>query len=115
MSPARPREGMQAQGVRCELWLGFVIAANGPLADILQQALLPVVDYDTCSQRDWWGSTVRQTMVCAGGDGVVSACNVSVELWSLGGEGMEPCWWMASSDEGSVSGEQFPTLRLHTG
>lgn len=44
---------------------------------MLQQALLPVVDYETCSQRDWWGSNVRTTMVCAGGDGVVSGCNVS--------------------------------------
>ncbi|PKU30332.1 hypothetical protein llap_19364 [Limosa lapponica baueri] len=52
-----------------------VSAAGGPLADVLQQALLPVVDYETCSQRDWWGSNVRTTMVCAGGDGVVSGCN----------------------------------------
>uniref|UniRef100_A0A8C5TXA0 Peptidase S1 domain-containing protein n=1 Tax=Malurus cyaneus samueli TaxID=2593467 RepID=A0A8C5TXA0_9PASS len=51
------------------------IRTNGPLADILQQALLPVVDYETCSQRDWWGSNVLENMVCAGGDGVVSGCN----------------------------------------
>ncbi|KAM9217773.1 chymotrypsin-C [Leptosomus discolor] len=51
------------------------IRTNGPLADALQQALLPVVDYETCSQRSWWGSTVRTTMVCAGGDGVSSGCN----------------------------------------
>uniref|UniRef100_A0A8U7P387 Peptidase S1 domain-containing protein n=1 Tax=Corvus moneduloides TaxID=1196302 RepID=A0A8U7P387_CORMO len=51
------------------------IRTNGPLADVLQQALLPVVDYETCSQRDWWGSNVRTTMVCAGGDGVISGCN----------------------------------------
>ncbi|NXC19849.1 CTRC protein, partial [Corythaeola cristata] len=51
------------------LWTG------GPLADVLQQALLPVVDYATCSQRDWWGSYVLTTMVCAGGDGVVASCN----------------------------------------
>uniref|UniRef100_A0A8C2JXL8 pancreatic elastase II n=1 Tax=Cyprinus carpio TaxID=7962 RepID=A0A8C2JXL8_CYPCA len=48
---------------------------NGPLADILQQALLPVVDYATCSKSDWWGSQVTQNMVCAGGDGVVAGCN----------------------------------------
>uniref|UniRef100_A0A803W2S6 Peptidase S1 domain-containing protein n=1 Tax=Ficedula albicollis TaxID=59894 RepID=A0A803W2S6_FICAL len=54
------------------------IRTNGPLADALQQALLPVVDYETCSKWDWWGSMVRTTMVCAGGDGVVSGCNVSV-------------------------------------
>lgn len=51
--------------------------AGGPIADILQQALLPVVDHATCSQADWWGSQVTQTMVCAGGDGIVSGCNVS--------------------------------------
>lgn len=63
-----------------------VVAANGPLADVLQQALLPVVDYKICSQRDWWGSTVRATMVCAGGDGVVSGCNVSADTagWWVG-------------------------------
>uniref|UniRef100_A0A4X1W7U1 EF-hand domain family member D2 n=2 Tax=Sus scrofa TaxID=9823 RepID=A0A4X1W7U1_PIG len=48
---------------------------NGPIAAELQQGLQPVVDHATCSQRDWWGSTVRDTMVCAGGDGVISACN----------------------------------------
>ncbi|XP_053307627.1 chymotrypsin-C-like [Spea bombifrons] len=48
---------------------------NGPIADNLQQALLPVVDHATCTQRDWWGSQVKTTMVCAGGDGVVSGCN----------------------------------------
>ncbi|XP_016093918.1 chymotrypsin-C-like [Sinocyclocheilus grahami] len=48
---------------------------NGPLADILQQSLLPVVDYTTCSRSDWWGSQVTQSMVCAGGDGVVAGCN----------------------------------------
>ncbi|KAG8558462.1 hypothetical protein GDO81_017003, partial [Engystomops pustulosus] len=49
---------------------------NGPIADNLQQALLPVVDHATCSKSDWWGFQVRQTMVCAGGDGIVSGCNV---------------------------------------
>lgn len=52
--------------------------AGGPIADVLQQALLPVVDFATCSKPDWWGSQVKETMVCAGGDGIVSGCNVSV-------------------------------------
>ncbi|XP_042347963.1 chymotrypsin-C-like [Plectropomus leopardus] len=51
------------------------ISTGGPIADILQQALLPVVDHATCSQSDWWGPQVKETMVCAGGDGVVSGCN----------------------------------------
>ncbi|KAL4646046.1 elastase 3 precursor-like [Arapaima gigas] len=50
-------------------------STGGPIADILQQALLPVVSYAICSQPDWWGSQVKETMVCAGGDGVVSGCN----------------------------------------
>lgn len=53
-------------------------SANGPIADILQQALLPVVDYATCSRSDWWGNLVTNLMVCAGGDGVVSSCNVGL-------------------------------------
>ncbi|XP_054858005.1 chymotrypsin-C-like [Eublepharis macularius] len=48
---------------------------NGPISNALQQGLLPIVDHQTCSQRDWWGSSVRTTMVCAGGDGVISGCN----------------------------------------
>uniref|UniRef100_A0A8C2Q251 pancreatic elastase II n=1 Tax=Cyprinus carpio TaxID=7962 RepID=A0A8C2Q251_CYPCA len=48
---------------------------NGPIADILQQVLLPVVDYNTCTRSDWWGNLVTNLMVCAGGDGVVSSCN----------------------------------------
>ncbi|XP_055748569.1 elastase 2 like [Salvelinus fontinalis] len=48
---------------------------GGALPDILQQALLPVVDHATCSQNDWWGFQVKDTMVCAGGDGIVSGCN----------------------------------------
>lgn len=56
----------------------FFHSAGGPIADILQQALLPVVDHATCSKSDWWGFQVKETMVCAGGDGVMSGCNVSL-------------------------------------
>merc|ERR1712002_491469 len=48
---------------------------GGPIADKLQQALMPVADQATCSQPDWWGIAVRTTMVCAGGDGIVAGCN----------------------------------------
>lgn len=41
--------------------------ANGPIAEELQQGLQPVVDHATCTQRDWWGTMVKDTMVCAGG------------------------------------------------
>ncbi|KAG7251855.1 hypothetical protein CRUP_014286 [Coryphaenoides rupestris] len=51
------------------------LSTGGPIADNLQQALLPAVDHATCTKPDWWGGMVRNTMVCAGGDGVVSGCN----------------------------------------
>uniref|UniRef100_A0A3B4V8A5 chymotrypsin n=1 Tax=Seriola dumerili TaxID=41447 RepID=A0A3B4V8A5_SERDU len=31
-------------------------------------ALLPVVDHSICSKSDWWGSSAKTTMVCAGGE-----------------------------------------------
>lgn len=58
--------------------LCLCVLAGGPIADKLQQALMPVADHATCSQPDWWGIAVRTTMVCAGGDGIVAGCNVSL-------------------------------------
>ncbi|XP_047445735.1 chymotrypsin-like elastase family member 2A [Mugil cephalus] len=51
------------------------LSTNGPLAVILQQALLPVVGHDICSQSDWWSVLATEKMVCAGGDGVTAGCN----------------------------------------
>ncbi|KAM8975088.1 chymotrypsin-like elastase family member 1 [Pelodytes ibericus] len=48
---------------------------GGSLPSILQQAPLPVVAHSTCSTSSYWGSTVKTTMVCAGGDGVTAGCN----------------------------------------
>ncbi|KAE8626764.1 hypothetical protein XENTR_v10006740 [Xenopus tropicalis] len=50
-------------------------STGGSLAAILQQAPLSVVAHSTCSSSSWWGSSVKTTMVCAGGDGVRSSCN----------------------------------------
>ncbi|KAM4606931.1 chymotrypsin-like elastase family member 2A [Discoglossus pictus] len=50
------------------------IRTEGPSPDALQQGLLLVVDYATCSQSDWWGRSVKTNMICAGGDGVISSC-----------------------------------------
>ncbi|XP_068935043.1 chymotrypsin-like elastase family member 2A [Petaurus breviceps papuanus] len=52
-----------------------LLETNGVASDILQQAPLPVVDFDTCSLSSWWGSSVKTNMVCAGGDGSISGCN----------------------------------------
>ncbi|XP_066499784.1 elastase 2 [Hoplias malabaricus] len=51
------------------------IWTGGPIADILQQALLPVVGHPTCTLPDWWGDLVTEKMVCAGGDGMLASCN----------------------------------------
>lgn len=55
-----------------------VSVAGGPIADKLQQALMPVADHATCTRYDWWGPAIQTSMVCAGGDGVVGGCNVSL-------------------------------------
>ncbi|XP_040896119.1 proproteinase E-like [Toxotes jaculatrix] len=47
---------------------------GGPIASKLQQALLPVVEHSVCSSSSWWGSTVKLTMICAGGD-IRSGCH----------------------------------------
>uniref|UniRef100_A0A673YZ73 Peptidase S1 domain-containing protein n=1 Tax=Salmo trutta TaxID=8032 RepID=A0A673YZ73_SALTR len=52
------------------------IYSGGPAANHLQQALLPVVKHSVCSHSDWWGSSAKTTMICAGGESK-SACHVS--------------------------------------
>ena len=65
--------------MRPEGWTSSsVLVANGEGADILQQALLPIVDHATCKKNDWWSFLVTDKMVCAGGDGVVGSCFVSL-------------------------------------
>uniref|UniRef100_A0A8C8BYG0 pancreatic elastase n=1 Tax=Oncorhynchus tshawytscha TaxID=74940 RepID=A0A8C8BYG0_ONCTS len=46
---------------------------GGSLSNSLKQAWLPSVDHQTCSSSSWWGSSVKTTMVCAGG-GANSGC-----------------------------------------
>uniref|UniRef100_H2V858 Elastase-1-like n=1 Tax=Takifugu rubripes TaxID=31033 RepID=H2V858_TAKRU len=46
----------------------------GTSPPVLQEALLPVVEHSVCSQPEWWGVIALKTMVCAGGDGVLSGC-----------------------------------------
>ncbi|KAJ0064487.1 hypothetical protein NL108_006956 [Boleophthalmus pectinirostris] len=50
------------------------LTTMGPGAVILQQALLPVVSFEICSQDDWWSFLLTRDMVCAGGDGVKGSC-----------------------------------------
>uniref|UniRef100_A0A8C8VQ13 pancreatic elastase n=1 Tax=Pelusios castaneus TaxID=367368 RepID=A0A8C8VQ13_9SAUR len=48
---------------------------NGNIPARLQEVMLPVVDHAICSRNDWWGSQVKETMVCAGGDGMRAGCS----------------------------------------
>ncbi|NXE38610.1 CELA1 elastase, partial [Ptilorrhoa leucosticta] len=52
-----------------------VVSAGGGSADRLQEVMLPVVDHEICSQEDWWGSQAKDTMLCAGGDGMRAGCS----------------------------------------
>ncbi|KAM3824402.1 chymotrypsin-C [Vipera latastei] len=68
-------DSLLPQGFPCYVTGWGRLWTNGPIADNLQQGFLPVVDHATCTQKDWWGSMVKPSMVCAGGDGVISGCN----------------------------------------
>lgn len=64
--------------------------AGGSVSDVLLEGLLPVVDYEQCSQWDWWGSTVNKCHICAGGY-EVSGCNVSWLTFVVVGQYPGPC------------------------
>ncbi|XP_048843122.1 elastase-1 [Brienomyrus brachyistius] len=39
---------------------------NVTLAEALNQARLPIIDFNTCKQKKFWGDRVRDSMICAG-------------------------------------------------
>ncbi|NXK00811.1 CELA1 elastase, partial [Corythaixoides concolor] len=72
---ALPAEGtVLANNYPCYITGWGLTRTNGQLSSVLLQAYLPVVSYQTCSTFLYWGSTVKSTMICAGGDGVRSGC-----------------------------------------
>uniref|UniRef100_A0A8C3UWZ2 Peptidase S1 domain-containing protein n=1 Tax=Catharus ustulatus TaxID=91951 RepID=A0A8C3UWZ2_CATUS len=63
-----PAGSILPNGYPCVLSGWGRLTTGGSLPDRLQQAELPVVDYEHCTQPDWWGAVaIRQTMICAGG------------------------------------------------
>lgn len=49
------------------------------MAEKLNQAALPVIDFKTCSKPAYWWDTLRPSMICAGyesPDELKSACQV---------------------------------------
>ncbi|XP_057286959.1 chymotrypsin-like elastase family member 1 [Pezoporus wallicus] len=70
-----PQEGsILANNYPCYITGWGLTRTNGQLSSVLLQASLPVVSYQVCSGLFYWGSVVKTTMVCAGGDGVRSGC-----------------------------------------
>ncbi|XP_062889264.1 chymotrypsin-like elastase family member 2A [Mobula hypostoma] len=67
---------------------------NGPFADKLQQVRVPTFNYAQCSSPGGW-RPLKSIMMCAGGDGIVSACHgdsggplncqVAAERWEVHG------------------------------
>ncbi|NXY21407.1 CEL2A elastase, partial [Atrichornis clamosus] len=70
-----PAQSILSSNTACYVTGWGRLQTNGPLPDDLQQGLLLVVDYATCSKPSWWGKIVKPSMVCAGGDGIISSCN----------------------------------------
>ncbi|KAF5901494.1 forkhead-associated domain-containing protein 1-like, partial [Clarias magur] len=90
------------------LWTG------GPLADNLQQALLPVVSHAVCSRSDWWSTLVTEKMVCAGGDGQLASCNNGgVEEHHATIEWNEIEHFYVLTDLNSVHGTYVNDCRIH--
>ncbi|TNM89048.1 elastase-1-like [Takifugu flavidus] len=49
-------------------------STGGGMPSRMRQVLLHSVDHQTCTSSGWWGSTVKPSMICAGG-GSQSGCN----------------------------------------
>uniref|UniRef100_S4RVZ1 pancreatic elastase II n=1 Tax=Petromyzon marinus TaxID=7757 RepID=S4RVZ1_PETMA len=49
------------------------LSTDGPSPSTLQQAKLPFVSYAKCSSSEYWGTTVKPSMICAG-DSLHSTC-----------------------------------------
>lgn len=92
----------------------------------LQVAPINVVEHAVCSTPEWWGSIALETMLCAGGDGIISGCHVrslqgqqfftqcesdksesrcSVHVFSLFRATLEVPWtaWLVESGESTAS------------
>ncbi|KAM3824191.1 chymotrypsin-like elastase family member 3B [Vipera latastei] len=113
VSPAcmPPRDVVLPNEYRCYITGWGRISTGGPLSAKLQQAFLPVVDYEHCKKPDWWGGSVRESMVCAGGD-IRSGCNGDSggPLNCLGIEGR----WYVHGIASFVSASGCNTLRKPT-
>nr|XP_046227132.1 elastase-1-like [Scatophagus argus] len=65
---------MLPHGFTCYITGWGLMDYMGSVPANLQEAAIPVVEHSVCSQPNWWGSIALKTMVCAGGDGIISGC-----------------------------------------
>lgn len=59
---------------------------NVSLAEALNQARLPIIDFKTCRQKKFWGDRVRDSMICAGfrdTEDPPAACQVGLRSGTL--------------------------------
>uniref|UniRef100_A0A673CMM7 Peptidase S1 domain-containing protein n=1 Tax=Sphaeramia orbicularis TaxID=375764 RepID=A0A673CMM7_9TELE len=61
-------------GFTCYITGWGLMDFGGSIPAILQESPINVVEHSVCSQPEWWGSIALKTMVCAGGDGIISGC-----------------------------------------
>ncbi|XP_063291273.1 chymotrypsin-like elastase family member 1 [Pelobates fuscus] len=70
-----PSEGAVINTNECIVTGWGRLSTGGPIATILQEAPLLVVDYPTCNSSSSWNNVIKPSMLCAGGDGIRSACS----------------------------------------
>lgn len=63
--PLRKTLGVKTQ-IKVVLQHGSGGKENVSLAESLNQARLPIIDFKTCRQKKFWGDRVRDSMICAG-------------------------------------------------
>uniref|UniRef100_A0A4W3HUU9 Chymotrypsin-C-like n=1 Tax=Callorhinchus milii TaxID=7868 RepID=A0A4W3HUU9_CALMI len=101
-----------AHGYSCYITGWGSTEHDGQFARELQQALLPVVDYATCSQSNWWSTAVNEQMICAGGDGYTAGCfgDSGGPLNCLSYDGYWTVYGIVSFGPGTCNQFQKPTV-----
>lgn len=77
---------LYSQLAESNVWASFQGNLFPIVADKLNQAALPIIDFETCSKPTYWWETLRPSMVCAGygsPDELKSACQVRKHIQNI--------------------------------